>query len=54
MSALVLAASGLTGDFHALAALRTVGGAATAIAFIIGASLASAAAAGAASAARRS
>ncbi|HRO10370.1 YbfB/YjiJ family MFS transporter, partial [Amaricoccus sp.] len=41
-SALALLLSGLTGDFHALVALRTVGGAMTAFAFILGASLASA------------
>jgi predicted MFS family arabinose efflux permease len=41
-SAAVLVASGLTGDFHALVALRTFGGAMTAFAFILGASLASA------------
>lgn len=40
-SALVLVLSGLTGDFHTLAALRTLGGVVTALAFILGASLAS-------------
>ncbi len=40
-SALVLVLSGLTGTFHTLAALRTFGGAMTALAFILGASLAS-------------
>ena len=44
-SALVLLLSGLTADFHTLVALRTFGGAATAFAFILGASLATAVAA---------
>lgn len=46
LSALALVATGLTASFHALVLLRTIGGAATAVAFITGASLASAVAAG--------
>ena len=41
----MLLLSGLTADFHTLVALRTFGGAATAFAFILGASLATAVAA---------